>query len=126
MGDRSVTKNLTYYRRLPYARRCKLFIEDGQRYWHAWIEELPGCEVDSVTKVGAYLALTEVFEDYIKAKLEWQSVIPEPTRWPKLQTRSRAKRSKAILKVVKAPELPRPDVSNQEAKERSAESLVSV
>ena len=75
-------RDLTHYRSLPYTRRCQLMVEGHDRYWHAWIVELPGCEVDGPSKAEAYVSLGEVFEDYVSTKLEWGSVIPEPSRWP--------------------------------------------
>ena len=74
-------RDLKHYQALPYTRRCQLEVEDGNRYWHAWIEELPGCEIDGASKAEAYGNLEEVFADYIKAKLEWDSPIPEPEKW---------------------------------------------
>ncbi|HEX9728695.1 MAG TPA: hypothetical protein VGA37_09335 [Gemmatimonadales bacterium] len=75
-------KNFEFYRGLPYTRRCQLIVEAERTYWHAWIEELSGCEVDGASKAEAYASLQELFEDYIHAKLEWRSDIPEPSRWP--------------------------------------------
>ena len=77
-----MAKKLDDYLSLPYTRRCQLHVEDGERYWHCWIVELPGCEVDAPDKAQAFSDLQEVFEDYIKAKLEWGSPISEPSRWP--------------------------------------------
>jgi predicted RNase H-like HicB family nuclease len=94
-------RRVSYYRRLPYTRRVQLVVEDQSRYWHAWVEELPGCEVDGATKPEAFFLLDEVFEDYIKAKLEWDSPIAEPRRWPKLTSRSRKKRTAVAMKRIK-------------------------
>lgn len=77
-----MTKDVAFYRGLPYTRRCSPFVEEAKLLWHAWIEELPGCEVDADEKAAAFADLQEVFEDYIQTKLEWGSPIPEPARWP--------------------------------------------
>jgi len=98
-----MTKTLRYYRRLPYTRRSQLSLEAGQRFWHAWIEELPGCEVDGETKAEACFLLEEVFEDYIRAKLEWQSPIPEPSRWPNLGKPRRRTTRQNVMARIKAP-----------------------
>jgi hypothetical protein len=79
-------RDLAYFRALPYTRRARLCEENGEFFWHAWIEELPGCEVDSASKAASFADLAEVFEDYIAAKLEWGSEVPLPTRWPNLNT----------------------------------------
>ncbi len=111
-------KNLAYYRRLPYTRRCQLSCEEGSIYWHAWVEELPGCEVDSQTKAGAFADLDEVFEDYLAAKLEWGSTIPEPTRWPEFnRVRKHSKTAQGEVRLLDSPVLPGPDSSNREAEE---------
>lgn len=119
-------RGFAYYRRLPYTRRSRLCVEDEQRFWHAWIEELPGCEVDGATKAEVYASLQEVFEDYIRAKLEWGSTIPEPTRWPKLTRRSRAKRRPVRIRLIKQPSPPAPGLTNVQADSptRTAEALV--
>lgn len=119
-------KGLTYYRALPYARRCQLFVDGADRYWHAWIDELPGCEIDGPTKAAAFAALEEVFEDYIKAKLEWRSIIPEPSRWPKLSKAAARKHRSATVRLIKPAAPPSPGTSNQRVLdlERTAETLV--
>lgn len=78
-----MSKDLAYYRARPYTRRCRLCLEDAETFWHAWIVELPGCEVDGENKASAFANLEEVFEDYINTKLEWGSPIQEPSRWPR-------------------------------------------
>lgn len=74
-------RKLSYYRTLPYTRRCRLDVDDGERYWLAWVEELAGCKVEGATKAEAFRKLDETFDDYIVAKLERMSPIPEPRRW---------------------------------------------
>jgi predicted RNase H-like HicB family nuclease len=118
-------KTLNDYRRLPYSRRCQLIVEEGERFWHAWIEELPGCEIDGQTKAGAYLALSEVFDDYVSTKLEWGSAIPEPERWPKLHKARRSKKTKATVEVVRTPAPPRQYISGLSERAPTDDSLVT-
>lgn len=74
-----MAKDLKYYRSLRYTRRCQLFMEEGTRYWLAWIEELPGCKVEGSSKEEAYKNLGELFDDYVTSKVERGSApIPEP------------------------------------------------
>ena len=95
--------DLARYRSLPYTRRCQLMHEGTERYWHAWVEELPGCEVDGETKPEAFALLAEVFDDYITAKLEWASTIPEPTRWPNLgKSDASVPRGNTIIEILEA------------------------
>ena len=75
-------KDLTYYRSLPYTRLSQPFRDENEHYWLAWIGELEGCKADGQTQVEAFANLEEVFDDYIAAKREWDSVIPEPAKPP--------------------------------------------
>jgi len=73
-------KTLEHYKGLPYKRTLELITEDDSRYWLASIEDLPGCKADGNTPVEAMANLDDVFDDYISAKLEWGSPIPDPRR----------------------------------------------
>jgi predicted RNase H-like HicB family nuclease len=74
-------KDLHFYRALPYTRRCEPAVEPaGDRYWLAWIEELPGCKTDGASEAEAMQHLDDLFDEYITAKLDWGSDIPEPRR----------------------------------------------
>ena len=74
-------KDVDYYRGLPYSRRYSLVLDQPESpFWLAWFEELPACRVEGNTKSEASLYLQELFVDYIQAKLEWGSQIPEPKR----------------------------------------------
>ena len=64
-----MTKNLQRYRALPYTRRVRLHVENGEKYWVARVDELPGCRIDAPTREEAFLYLDEVFENYIGARL---------------------------------------------------------
>ena len=74
-------KNVRYYRGLHYARRYSLVLDQPESpFWLAWIEELPGCQIDGRTRAEASVHLEELFVEYIEAKLAWGSRIPEPKR----------------------------------------------
>lgn len=75
-------KDLTYYRSLPYTRLSQPFRDENGHYWLAWIDELEGCKADGETQVEAFANLEEVFDDYIAAKREWDSIVPEPAKPP--------------------------------------------
>lgn len=76
-------KDVAYYRRLPYRRRV-VPQEDGggQRYFVAWIEELPAIEIHGDSPEEALLRLYEIFDDSIEVMLEAGDEITEPPRWP--------------------------------------------
>ena len=72
---------LEYYRTLPYSRRVEGFQEAGvDRYWLAWIEELPGCKTDGATFDEAMANLDVAFDDYIEAMLEFGTEIAVPEK----------------------------------------------
>lgn len=81
-------RDLKYYRALPYARAVERLDEEGQRYFVARIPDLPGCLATGKSSVEALAYLKEAFDEYISAKLEWGTPIPEPSRLPgpKVQT----------------------------------------
>ena len=75
-----MARDLNYYRALPYTRRAEKRQEDSEHYWIAWIDELPGCKTDGSTCVEAMANLDVAFDDYIEAKLEFESEIPLPVK----------------------------------------------
>lgn len=85
-----MTKDLAYYKALAYKR----FVEeveddDGEAYWVATFEELPGCLADGSSRQEAILTLNEVFDEYIVAHIEWRKPIAEPDRVVKARGRVR-------------------------------------
>lgn len=92
-------KDLRYYRSLPYTRRSQPFRENGDSYWLAWIEEFEGCVAEGKTEQEAFAVLEEVFDDYVAAKHEWESEIPEPNKHRVTGRRSRRKVPSLTVKV---------------------------
>ncbi len=78
----NINKKLKYYRSLPYTRRSQPFRDETGEYWLAWIEELEGCKAEGQAESEAFANLEGVFDDYIEAKIEWDSIIPEPIKPP--------------------------------------------
>jgi len=76
-------KDVSYYRRLPYARTVALVAEaGGGTYFLASIEELPGVRGSGADPSEALMALQDAFEDYLEAMSSWGKAIPEPELWP--------------------------------------------
>ena len=73
-------KDLAYYRALPFTRRVtREQGDEGEGYYFvAEIVELPGCFAVAESRLEAIAKLNEVFDEYVEAKLEWRSEIPEP------------------------------------------------
>lgn len=75
-------KNAAYYRRLPYRRRVQPRDDGGQRYFIAWIDELPAIEIHGPSADVALIRLDEIFDDCIESMIEAGDPIPEPAAWP--------------------------------------------
>ncbi len=76
---KKLEKNLDYYNRLAYDTHfSEVRDENGDRYFTAEFQLLPGCKADGQTHVEAYSNLREVFECYILACLKMGADIAEP------------------------------------------------
>jgi predicted RNase H-like HicB family nuclease len=74
---------LEFYKRLPYTLRTEPVQEpDGSSYWTAEYVELRGCKTDGTTEAEAVANVQELFDEYILARLESQTEIPEPAKLP--------------------------------------------
>ena len=79
----NTNKTVDYYKRLPYKIRVEPMTDnDGNQYWIADIPDLRGCKTDGITRAEAIVNLHELFDEYIEARLEVDSDIPEPIRSP--------------------------------------------
>lgn len=77
------SKDVAYYRRLPYTRKLELRQDgDGSVYFIARIKEIPALRIDGETREEALLKLDETFDDWIESMLEMGDEIPEPDVWP--------------------------------------------
>lgn len=77
-----MTKDLTYYRRLPYTRRVEVRQDDSTTYFLARIAEIPFIRIHGASQEDALAALQEVFDDCIQAMIDSGDEIPEPRPWP--------------------------------------------
>lgn len=77
------TKDVAYYRRLPYTRRVELRTDNPEGpYYLAYLQEMPGLRIDGSTPEEALLKLDQTFDDWIESMLELGDEIPEPEQWP--------------------------------------------
>jgi predicted RNase H-like HicB family nuclease len=77
------TKTLQEYKLSPYTLRTELVREpDGSEYWTAEYLELRGCKTDGSEEAEAVANVQELFDEYITARLESGTEIPEPTEPP--------------------------------------------
>ncbi len=100
-----MTRDLAYYRSLAYTRRSRFHIEGESRFWLAWIDELEGCVAEGATEVEAFAVFEETFDDYIAAKFEWDSTIPEPDKPPLTDATPESRTVDEVFEIV---HLPRP------------------
>jgi len=99
-------RTVDYYLGLHYTHRARPQYDEG-RYWLAWIEELPGCKVEGGSKAEAFAKLSQLLPEYIKAKLERGSPIPEPEGRRPVKVRNRRK--------VRSARSERPEFKTKEA-----------
>jgi predicted RNase H-like HicB family nuclease len=71
-------RTLAEYRSLPYRREVRLISDEDGTYYVASFSELPGLLADGETRAEAVMNLSQAFDDYINAHLEWGEDIPEP------------------------------------------------
>lgn len=78
-----MSRTVQYYRGLPYRHRVRPEEDStGERYFVAWIEELPWIRTDGVTRHDALYNLQQVFPEAIKTMLAAGDEIAEPEAWP--------------------------------------------
>lgn len=75
-----MTKNLQYYRGLPYTLDVERFVEeaDGETYFRAVYRELPNVKGIHRDRLLAISLAKELFDAYVEAQLEWGEEVPEP------------------------------------------------
>jgi hypothetical protein len=72
-------KDLAYYQRLPFWFRTRYERDgDGDGYWVAWVDELPGCEIDDPRRAEAIRKCRELFDDYIRIHIDEKMSITRP------------------------------------------------
>jgi predicted RNase H-like HicB family nuclease len=73
------TKDLAFYKSLPYTRRVSLVEEDfGETYYLAEVAELDGVEASGNDPQEALFHLQEAFEEYLET---WSTGLPRRSRW---------------------------------------------
>ena len=73
-------KDLKYYLNLPYPVQLTQQHEDGDEYWLAEIQDLPGCVSDGVTPDEAIQNVEDAKQLWIETQIEDGLEVPEPTR----------------------------------------------
>ena len=96
------TKDLNYYKRLPYRLRLEPSNDsDQEKYWLAGYEELIGCKTEGKNEVDAVENLYELFDEYIQTHLENNLPIPEPEKVRMAEANVKIKKIKVIVTKVK-------------------------
>lgn len=77
------TRDIAYYRRLPYRRIVELVEEDESKgYFVAMVEDLPWIRIHGETREEALRRLDDIFDDCVQSMLDDEGEIPEPLAWP--------------------------------------------
>lgn len=115
-----MTRNLEYYRRLPYERVMEIHEEDGERYFLFHLAELPAVVGDGANKDEALHGLRECFDDYVSWRLEEGLDIALPARALPKETRQR------IKVPARAPEAPHglPEIASSHATSADTDSII--
>lgn len=75
------TKNLEYYKRIPYTLRLEPVNDPKEgKYWLAEFVELRGCKTEGKNEGEAITNLHELFDEYIQTHIENKLPIVEPEK----------------------------------------------
>jgi predicted RNase H-like HicB family nuclease len=75
-----MSKDLAYYRLLPYEREWAMREEAGQRYFVVRLKDVPAVAGDGFTRDEAVDDLREAFDEFVSAWIEAGYSVPEPKR----------------------------------------------
>jgi predicted RNase H-like HicB family nuclease len=75
-----MSKDLTYYRLLPYEREWSMREDDGHQYFLVRLKDIPAIAGDGVSRDEAVEDLRSAFDEFILAWLAEGVPIPEPRR----------------------------------------------
>ena len=75
-----MSKDLAYYRLLPYEREWVMREEAGEKYFVVRLRDLPAVAGDGSTRDEAVDDLREAFDEFVSAWIEDGRRIPEPAR----------------------------------------------
>ena len=75
-----MTKDLAYYRLLPYEREWLMREEGTQKYFVVRLKDLPAVAGDGASPDEAVEDLREAFDEFVAAWLKAGRPIPEPSR----------------------------------------------
>ena len=75
-----MTKDLPYYRLLPYEREWLMREEGAQKYYVVRLKDVPAVAGDGASPDEAVEDLRDAFDEFVSAWLEAGKPIPEPSR----------------------------------------------
>ena len=75
-----MSKDLAYYRQLPYEREWLMREEAGQKYFVVRLKDLPAVAGDGTSRDDAVDDLREAFDELVSAWLQSGHPVPEPSR----------------------------------------------
>lgn len=75
-----MSKDLAYYRLLPYEREWTMRNDGGQNYFIVRLKDLPAVAGDGSTRDEAADDLREAFDEFVSAWIDAGRSVPEPNR----------------------------------------------
>lgn len=75
-----MSKDLAYYRLLPYEREWAMREEAGQRYFVVRLKDVPAVAGDGSTRDEAVDDLREAFDEFVSTWIDAGYSVPEPKR----------------------------------------------
>lgn len=73
-----MTKDLAYYKALPYTRVVSIEHYDDEKWYVVEIAELPALTAAGKARQEAFVEMDKAFDAFIEANLEWNAELPEP------------------------------------------------
>ena len=107
-----MTKDLAYYRLLPYEREWLMREEGAQKYFVVRLKDLPAVAGDGVSQDEAVKDLREAFDEFVAAWLDAGRPIPEPSRAFTVPAASEQRPAKEWPAILSSPERPNEETAS--------------
>jgi predicted RNase H-like HicB family nuclease len=101
-----MTKDLAYYRLLPYEREWLMREEAGQKYFVVRLKDLPAIAGDGSSPDDAVEDLRVAFDEFVTAWIETGHPVPEPNRAFTIPAASEQRPAKEWPAIFSSPERP--------------------
>lgn len=107
-----MTKDLAYYRLLPYEREWLMREEGAQKYFVVRLKDLPVIAGDGASSDEAVEDLRVAFDEFVAAWIEAGRPIPEPSRAFTIPAAPEQRPAKQWPAVLSSPERPNEETAS--------------